>query len=127
MNASLKGALWSGLIFPGLGQVVLKRYKRGAVIILTVLVGLSVIVVKAVQHALVILEKIELEGGAIDMSTISKAATQASTISESLIFNLALLLIMFCWIIGTIDAYRIGRKKDIEERLASQGSNDNGS
>ena len=125
MNNSLKGALWSGLVFPGLGQVILKHYKRGAVIILTVLVGLSVIVVKAVQHALVILEKIELEGGAIDMSTISKAATQASTTSESLIFNLALLLIMFCWIIGTIDAYRIGRKKDIEERLASQGSSGN--
>ena len=63
MNNSLKGAFLSGLIFPGLGQVVLKHYKRGAVIMLTVLVSLSVVAVKAVQHALAILEKIELEGG----------------------------------------------------------------
>ncbi len=89
--------------------------------------SLLVILMKAVQGAFAILEKIEFEGGVIDLSTISNAATQASTTSESLIFNLALLLIMFCWIIGTIDAYRIGRKKDIEERLASQGSTGNDS
>jgi len=117
MNNSLKGALLSGLIFPGLGQVVLKHYKRGAVIMLTVLVCLSVVVVRAVQHALAILEKIELEGGAISMSTISNAATQASTNSGSLTFNLFLLLIIVCWIIGVVDAYRIGRKKDIGNRV----------
>jgi len=115
MNNSLKGALLSGLIFPGLGQIVLKHYKRGAVIMLTVLVGLSVIVVKAAQHALAILERIESEGGAISMSAISDAATQASTTSGSLTLSLALLLVVLCWIIGVIDAYRIGKKKDIEE------------
>ncbi|KKL72433.1 hypothetical protein LCGC14_2084980, partial [marine sediment metagenome] len=119
------GAFLSGLIFPGLGQVVLKHYKRGAAIILTVLVSLFIVVVKAVQHALAILEKIESEGGAISMSTISDAATQASTISGSLTFNLALLLVILCWIIGVVDAYRIGKKKDIEDRLASQTSNGN--
>jgi hypothetical protein len=116
MNNSLKGALLSGLVFPGLGQVVLKHYKRGAVIMLAVLVSLSVVVVKAVQHALAILEKIQSEGGVIDMSTISKAATQGSTSSGSLIFKIALLLIIHCWIIGAVDAYRIGKKKDLEER-----------
>jgi len=125
MNNSLKGAFLSGLIFPGLGQVVLKYYKRGAVIMLTVLVSLSIIVVKAVQHALAILEKIESEGGAISMSTISGAATQASTISGSLTFDLALLLVILCWIIEVVDAYRIGKKKDIEEGSTTQASNGN--
>ncbi len=119
MNNSLKGAFLSGLIFPGLGQIVLKHYKRGAVIMLTVLVSLSVVVAKAVQHALAILEKIESEGGAISMSTISNAATQASTTSGSLTFNLVLLLVTLCWIIGVVDAYRIGKKKDIEEGSTS--------
>jgi hypothetical protein len=115
MNNSLKGAFLSGLILPGLGQIVLKHYKRGATIMLTVLVSQSVIVVKAVQDALAILEKIELEGGAISMSTISNAASQVSTNYSSLMFNLALALMMFCWIIGVIDAYIIGKKKDIKE------------
>ncbi len=127
MNNSLKGAFLSGLIFPGLGQVVLKHYQRGAVIMLAVLVSLSVVVVQAVQHALAILEKIDLEGGAISMSNISNAATQASTTSSSLMFNLGLLSMFFFWIIGIVDAYRIGRKKDLEDRLASQASNGNDS
>ena len=122
MNNSLKGAFLSGLIFPGLGQVILKHYKRGAVLMLTVLVSLSVIVIKAVQQAFAILEKIQSEGEAISMSTISNAATQASTTSRSLIFNLVLLLIIFCWIIGVVDAYRIGKKKDIEEGSTSEAS-----
>jgi len=113
MNNSLKGALLSGLVFPGLGQIILKHYKRGIVLMLTVLVSLLVIVVKAVQQALTILEKIESEGGVINMSTISNTATQATTSSESLIFNFVLLLIIFCWIIGIVDAYRIGKKKDL--------------
>ena len=127
MNKSLKGAVLSGLIFPGLGQVVLKHYKRGVVIMLTALISLSVIVVKAVQRALSILEKIELESGTISMSTISNTVTQASTNSGNLTLNFFLLLIIACWIIGIVDAYRIGRKKDLEERSPSQASNGNNS
>ena len=125
MNNSLKGAFLSGLVFPGLGQVILKHYRRGAVLMLTVSVSLLVIVMKAVQEACAILEKIESEAGAITMSTISNAVTQASTTSKSIIFNLVLLLIILCWIIGVVDAYRIGKKKDIEERSMSQASNSN--
>ncbi len=125
MNNALKGAFLSGVIFPGLGQVVLKHYKRGAVIMITVLVSLSIFVVKAVQIALAILEKIESEGGAISMSTISDAATRASATSGSLTLNLALLLVILCWIIGVVDAYIIGKKKDIEEGSTTQASNGN--
>ncbi len=125
MKNSLKGAFLSGLIFPGLGQIILKHYKRGAVIMLTVLVSMSVFVVKVVQHALDILEKIESQGGAISMSTISNAATQASTTSGNLTLNIVLLLVILCWIIGVVDAYRIGKIKDIEEGSTGQASNDN--
>ncbi|MBW1693983.1 MAG: hypothetical protein JRJ41_07475 [Deltaproteobacteria bacterium] len=121
MNNALKGAFLSGLVFPGLGQVVLKHYKRGVVIMLTVLVSLSVIVIEVVQKGFTILKKIESEGGTIDMNTISNAATQASTTSDSLIFSFALLLIIFCWIIGVVDAFRIGKKKDIEQQSTNEG------
>jgi TM2 domain-containing membrane protein YozV len=110
MNNSLKGALLSGLVFPGLGQIVLKHYKRGAIIMLTVLVSLSVIIIEAVQKAFTILEKIGSEGGTIDMNTILTA----------------LLLIIFCWIIGVVDAFRIGKKKDIEQQSTDQVSNSKG-
>ncbi len=105
----------SGLVFPGLGQVVLKNYKRGIVLIVTVSICIAVIVAAAVQKAFLIMEKIELEGGAIDLNTISNAAAQAAATSDSLIYNLSLLFIVCCWIFGIIDAYRIGKKIDRKE------------
>ena len=78
--------------------------------------NMLLIIVKVVQQAFIILEKIELEGGVINGGAISNAVAQVSTTSGSLIFKIALLLIILCWIIGVVDAYRIGEKKDIEER-----------
>ena len=121
MNRSLKGVLLSGLVFPGLGQIVLKRYKRGVLIIVATLVSLFGLVAKAVQLALVVLEKIQSEGGAIDMTAISEAVNQASTPSGSLFLYLVFLLVILCWVIGAVDAYLIGRRKDIEEKSKQQG------
>ena len=73
-----------------------------------------VIALKAVQQAFIVLEKIELEGGVIDIKTVTDAATQAVSANDSLIYNLGLLLIVICWIIGIVDAYMIGKKKDLE-------------
>jgi hypothetical protein len=113
MSKALKGALLSGLVFPGFGQVILKHYKRGVILMLTVLASLSVVVAKAVQQALAILDQIKSEGGVISMSTISKAANQASTTSDSRMINLVLVFIVLCWIIGIVDAYRIGKRGDV--------------
>ena len=114
MTNALKGALLSALVFPGLGQVVLKSYKRGLFLILTVLTGLLVIVVIAVQQALTVLKKIESEGGIIDLNTISNAAAQASVPSGGSMMMIFSLLILMSWIVATVDAYRIGKKKDLE-------------
>lgn len=111
MNNSLKGALLSGLVFPGLGQIILKHYKRGIALMLTTLVSLIVMAAEGVQQAIAILGKIESGGGAIDIDTIATAAAQASTASGSFTLNSCLLLITLCWFIGVIDAYGIGKKK----------------
>ena len=123
MKSSVKGALLSGLVFPGLGQVVLRHYKRGVALMLTVSLSLVLLVMKAIRQAFVILKKIETEGLVIDMSTIASTAAQASTASDSLVYNCILLLIIFLWIIGIVDAYRLGRKMDFEEHSTSETSN----
>ena len=114
MKYAVKGAFLSGAVFPGLGQIVLKHYVRGIVLILTVSAGVAALVKIALEQALAILEQIQWEGGTIDISAISSAAARASTHSDSSTFKLLLLLIVCCWLIGTVDAYRIGRKKDME-------------
>ena len=46
MNNSLKGALLSGLVFPGLGQIMLKHYKRGFVLMLAITATLMAVLIK---------------------------------------------------------------------------------
>ena len=115
MSNSIKAVLLSGLVFPGVGQLVLKHYKRGIAFILATIAILLVIVVKAVQQSFTILEKIKAEGGVISMTTVTNATIQASTPSESLIFKLLLFVFILIWIIGAVDAYRVGKRKDIKE------------
>jgi len=125
MNNSLKAALLSGLVLPGLGQVALKYYKRGAALMGAFTATVTAILMIAVQQASTILEKIDLESGAIDINTISNAASQASTTSESHMLKLLSWLLIFCWAIGVVDAYRIGRKKDIQGSCVNKVPNDN--
>jgi hypothetical protein len=117
MNNAVKGALLSGLVLPGLGQIVLRQYRRGIVIMLAVFTSLAVIVVDTVQQALDILEQIELQGDAIDMTAISNAAARESVQSGGVTINIFMLLLIVCWIAGTIDAYRIGKRKDMARGL----------
>ncbi|MGD8619287.1 MAG: hypothetical protein PVH54_08865 [Gammaproteobacteria bacterium] len=114
MKNATKGALLSGLVFPGLGQLVLRQYRRGAVIMLAVLISLSVIIIETVQQALAILEKIELQGDAVDMVDISNAVAQESARSGGTMINILMLFVVACWVAGTVDAYRIGRKTDLQ-------------
>ena len=118
MSNALKGALFSGLLFPGYGQVILKHYKRGIVLMSTVFAILMAMVSETVHYAFTIFEKIELAGGAIDIQSITEAASQATANSESLLYHLELLLITICWIFGMVDAYRLGKRKDLEEQSA---------
>ena len=115
MKNAMKGVLLSGLVLPGLGQVGLKSYKRGIALMLAVFAAFFVIVTKTVQHALEILEKVASEGGSVDMESVSNAANQATTAADSLVFNLAFGVIAICWVAGVVDAYRTGKKKDVEE------------
>jgi hypothetical protein len=123
MNHMIKGALLSGLVFPGLGQIVLKHYKRGAALLLAFTATLVAMLILAVQQASIILDKIESEGGVIDTDKIANAASQASTTSASHTLTLLSWLLIFCWVLGIVDACRIGRKKDSQGRFAHNASN----
>ncbi len=120
MRKSLKGALLSGLVFPGYGQFVMKRYKCGIAFMIISFSSLVVIGLKVQRQIFIVLENIEYGDGAIDMKGILNAVNLTDTTSGDVIYRFASLLLLFCWIIGIIDAYRIGWKKDLEEQQKSQ-------
>jgi flagellar biosynthesis protein FliQ len=119
MKKSLKGALLSGLLFPGVGELWLKHPVRGIALLAGVAVSLAVIVTKIGQQALAMLEKMEAEGGAVDLVAIVNLAHATSYDDPTV--KIASFALVVCWIVSIIDAYYLGSKKD----LADQGRDSN--
>lgn len=118
MKRPLKAALISGLVFPGAGQLWLKYYFRGIALIVVVSACVAVIVQKAGQQAFAILEKMESEGGTVDMIAMLKSAGEAP---EDLLTRSASALLVLCWVVGMVDAYIMGKKKDLADQSKHRG------
>ncbi|MCX5837699.1 MAG: hypothetical protein NTW71_04165 [Deltaproteobacteria bacterium] len=122
MKTSIKAALLSALVFPGLGQMYLKRYLRGLIPMVLVLTGLGVLIVQATVGALQILDKIQLQGGTVDMNAVSNLAAGSSAHGDpsSSFISLG---IGVCWVFAVIDAYWLGKEKD-RRNLQDQAKGD---
>ncbi len=116
MDKAIKGALLSGLVLPGLGQIVLNRRLRGAALLLVSLACLGLLVVQAVAAASAIVAKLDLVNGAIDPVALLAAVDQAGAEASGPWGKIAALLLLPLWLGGTVDAYLLGRKEDRLER-----------
>lgn len=116
MKISTKAALLSGLVFPGTGQIHLKRFRRGFTIMVFVLSGIGSIVWMATIRALEILERIQNQLDQVDMATILNLALASSADHTSVYYKPILLFIICCWLFSIIDAYRAGKEKESSEK-----------
>ena len=112
MKPAIKAALLSGLIFPGLGQLLLKFYKTGIVLIVISFSCVVTIITLGVQQALTIVEKIESQGLTPDNETIARIAQQTTQPQDSLMINIAMLILVSCWLTGIIHGYLKGKTLD---------------
>ena len=120
MSKSTKAALLSALVFPGSGHIYLKRYIPGGVLIAAALAATYHIVSIAVQNALSIVEQIQRGEVSADAISITELATQQSAANGSQSIELATIVLILCWIIGIVDAYRLGQAQDRTEKLSEK-------
>lgn len=109
MSRSTNAVLLSALVLPGAGQLYLKRYGRGFALIGLSLLCLSILVDRSMQLASTVLDQIAAERGAIDPGQITELVAQASNASGSPLATIASLGLASCWLVGIVDAYRLGR------------------
>ncbi len=111
MSKSIKAALLSGLLFPGLGHLYLKRFLPATILIISALIAIgfvaSVILVVAVDISA------QIESGAIapDMITLTETVTE-QVHAKRHTTNISVLVLIVLWVFGIVDSYRIGRKQD---------------
>ena len=110
MNQSVKAALLSAFIFPGLGQIVNGYKKRGWAFVGAVAVLLVLIIYKLVQQAQMVLAEMQKKGTTIDFNEISKVSSEVVSFSDNLFLNIALLLLIVTWFVSIVDAYRLRKK-----------------
>ncbi len=106
MKNSIRGALWSALVFPGSGQIVLKHRKRGFLFASVSVSGVIVMIVTVVRTTWNSLECLALQGSEITPSIMSTVVFSSLEAVKKYILPLMLLW----WLLGIIDAWLIGRK-----------------
>ncbi len=114
MRRSTKAALVSGLVFPGLGHIYLRRYWLGAILIIIAGAALYVIASSVLDTAHSIAREIELGTVPLDANAISQLLAQRSGATGSPA-NSAAIIFLATWLAGIIDSWRVGRG---QERLS---------
>jgi hypothetical protein len=104
-------ALLSGLVFPGVGQLYLKRIARGSMLALCAAIAMYIVVDAAVAMALQVAQSIEAGDVALDAGAIEALVARRSAGAGSLA-SLAQYLFLALWVVGIVDAYRLGRALD---------------
>jgi hypothetical protein len=116
MKISTKAVLLSALVLPGAGHIYLKKYIPGLALITVSIASLYYLIASATKQALQIVEQIQNGDVPLDATTITDLASMPPAGTEYLLQNMATAVIIICWVIGIIDAYRIGGKRDRENK-----------
>ena len=112
MKKSTKAALLSALVFPGVGHIYLKKYVTGSLLAGAAFTALYYLTAKAIARAMQIVDKIQSGEIPPDIAVITELVPKAPTGTEALLINIATAIFIISWIVGMVDAYRIGRLHD---------------
>jgi len=114
VKKSTKAALLSGLVFPGLGNLYLKRWLSG--IVLAGIAGYALYLIVTVVMGIALDVSVKIESGAVssDTDAITVLVSQQLAAVEQLTNNASLALAV-CWIVGIVSAYWMGRAQDLAD------------
>lgn len=112
MKKSIKAALLSGLAFPGVGHFSLGKYPRGLLFFLPTILSMIVLVHYSLGKAYAIADQISLGKIPLDTAVITSLISAPPVAGEWLRLQIATWIIIACWAIGIIDAYRLGLQAD---------------
>ncbi len=121
MKVSYKAALLSALVFPGVGHLYLKRRLRGLVILFFVVAGLGYLIWSAAAATLDRLDDamLKVQGGATNLKALSEIVGSKMSTADPYL-DAVFYVTVFFWIFSVIDAYRIGKRREIQDKGTSQ-------
>ena len=117
MKASTRGMLLSGLVYPGLGQLILGRMTSGVILVVIATVTLVALIYRFVQRVYGLVDRILplLAENALDIATLKEMLTQDGAGGWGL-EKFCLIGLVGCWLIAIGHAYFVGKKIDRQSR-----------
>jgi hypothetical protein len=112
MHRSSKAALLSAFVFPGAGHLYLKKAVPAAVLAIIAFAALYLLIASAMQRALQISASIQRGDVPLDIAAIAQLASQQAVGSDTQVLRMATTALLLAWLIGIIDAFRVGRAQD---------------
>lgn len=116
MRKAIKAALFSALVFPGVGHFSLKRYQRGLIFFIPATLCLLFLVREAIDKAYAIAEQIEQGNVPLDTLAISNLISTSPDGTDLLMLNIATWVLLASWLASIIDSYRLGKIADQTHR-----------
>ncbi|MDN2663415.1 hypothetical protein [Psychromonas sp. 14N.309.X.WAT.B.A12] len=106
MNKSLKAALLSALIYPGVGHLSLKRYISALVFIIGFSIPMILLFKKIMEKANQVVAQIEHGQIGMDVSSLSNALNTSAAGSMQML-DVYSYLMLAVWLIALLDIYRV--------------------
>ena len=115
MKVSYKAALLSAFVFPGIGHLYLKRYRRGLVILFFAIAGLGYMIWSATISALNRLDDamVKMQAGTTNLKELSAIVGSKMPATDPY-HDVVFYIVIFFWIFVVIDAYRIGKQREFQ-------------
>ena len=116
MKPSIKGALLSGLVYPGSGQLILGRIFAGGTFIVLTTIGFGVLIYRIAKRLYLILDQVlpMLAEDDMDFSKIIDSMDQSPYASWD-VELISIILVVICWVSAVIHAYVVGKRIDNRE------------
>ena len=118
MKNTTKGMLLSGLIYPGLGQLILGHIFSGIIFVLLATGGFSILLYRIIQRTARVIDQILplLADKKMDVHTLIELLNRDFRGGWRL-ENISLIGIVGCWLVAIGHAYFVGKKIDRQSQL----------
>jgi len=112
MKKSIKAVLLSAFVLPGAGHFFLKKPIMGCILAVAAFAGLYSIVASTITKSLKVAEQIQNSSPPLNLAEVSELVSQQIMHSDVQQMNMALAALLIAWVVGMVDAFRLGYKLD---------------
>ena len=112
MKKPMKAALLSALVYPGVGQLIYQAYRRAIALILIFSLSLYCYFEEVMSKYQPLIDKVKSGEVALNSYALLQEMAKNPIILDAQLLRSLTWLLVICWLVGIIDAYRFGIKKD---------------